>query len=437
MQIYNKGAEAKLVEMLGEMQDAHGEWTAVRFAFAELMEQYRSDYQIKIAINMMGDLLKSQEVSIFVCADNTIFLLCCNTPKQLIDKVIFQLRYLFMDDPLAYTLDGEENEAFCQVYALEQQYKEFAALARNKMLGGKRGQAAASAAAPASSHAPAATAGGSASSPRAKPAESPGLLRQVTEQIVRATPIKYFNAHSLANIERDLSNANITNVIRRQPVCAAIPDMMVRRVFDELYVNIAHLRQVLHVDMDLLSNRSLFKYLTELLDHRMLAMIKHDPARYLELPISLNLNIRTLLSDAFLEFDESVKPSVKVSIVVEIQASDVFDDMRAFVLARDQLQKLGYRVCLDGLSELSFLQIDREKLGFDLVKLQWNADMPGEQTPQSRKIAEAVRVCGANRIILTRCDNRKAVDYGQAMGVSLFQGRYLDKLMNPLSKIEN
>lgn len=422
MQIFDKGAEAKLVQTLAELREAPSPWSGVAFSFASLMEQYRNDYQIKIALNMLKDVLKNEDVTVFVCADRTVLMLCKNTPKQLIEKAIFQLRYLFMDDPLAYTSDGEENPAFCQTYPLASQFDAFTAIARGKMLGTR----------PKSGAAPVAPA-----SPAAKP-QGESLLKQVTRSIASASPLKFFTASNLATIERDLANADLSTVVRRQPVCAAIPDMMVRRVFDELYINIAHLRQVLHVDADLLSNRWLFKYLTELLDQRMLRMLRHDPMRYLELPVSLNLNIRTLMSDAFLEFDEFVKPSVKVSVVIEVQIADVFEDMRAFNLARETVQKLGYRICLDGLSDLSFVQVDRERLGFDLVKLQWNAEMPSDvQSGENRRIYDAVKAAGANRVILTRCDNRKAVDYGQAMGVSLFQGRYLDKLMNPMSKVEN
>jgi hypothetical protein len=40
-------------------------------------------------------------------------------------------------------------------------------------------------------------------------------------------------------------------------------------------------------------------------------------------------------------------------------------------------------------------------------------------------------------VILTRCDNKQAVEYGQALGITLFQGRYLDGLVNPKSSVKN
>lgn len=423
IKITTTGAEAKLVEKLSSLEGAG--WTAVYFAFDRLLEHYRSDYQIKIALNLLKDLLKDYEGHLFLCKDGTIFLLAQSVPKQLGDKVIFQLRYLFMDDPLAYSPDGEENREFCQVFDVEQDMELLLQRARQKMLQeGRAGRGLA--VVPGAPAAPAA------------PEKPASILTQVKELAKNAAPIKLFNATSLASIEKDLTRADLSIVMRRQPICAAIPDMTVRRVFDELYINIAHLRQMMKLDIDLLSNRWLFKYLTELLDERMLHMIRLAPTRYLEHPVSLNLNVRSLMSDFFYEFDASVNPSVKVSVVIEIQISDVFEDMRAFLIARDAVQKMGYRVCLDGLSDISFSQIDREALGFDLVKLQWNADIASDlQSAANKRVSEAIRRCGPNRVILTRCDNRKAVDYGQAMGVSLFQGRYLDKLMNPLAKVEN
>lgn len=426
MQLITVGAEVKLVEALAEIKEQASGWMGVYFAFSELLEQYRSEYQIKIAINMVKDLLKNDEGTLYLCKDSGLFIMTQNTPRQQLEKVVFQLRYLFMDDPLAYTSDGEENPEFSSMYDLSSEYEKFASLARAKMLDGKRGTQSRPLQAPRPSTKD------TVSSPPAS-----GFLQQV-KQIATGGSMRFLNATNLAHMERDLANADLTTVMRRQPVCAAIPDMMVRRVFDELYINITHLRQMMRVEADLLSNRWLFKYLTELLDYRVLHMIQKNPSRYMELPISLNLNVKTLMSDEFLEFDASIKPSVKVSVVVELQISDVFEDMRAFIMARNAVQKLGYRVCLDGLTDLSFTQVDREKLGFDLVKLQWNADIPSDlQTKENKKISDVIKACGPNRVILTRCDNRKAVDYGQALGISLFQGRYLDKLMNPLAKIEN
>ncbi len=415
MKTITQSAEAKIIEALSDIQEESGHWIAVAFAFSRLLEHYKSEYQQKISINLIKDVLGESEATIFVCDDATIYVLAHDVSKAVIDKMVFQLRYLFMDDPLAYNSEGEENPEFSMTYDLERQWPDFMQICKGRLT--QRIKSAGKATV--TEHVPKVA---------AEPKQTP---------VVSSGP-QFFNAASLSSIERDLTNADLSKVMRRQPICAAVPDTMVRRVLDEMYINIAHLRKVLGTEVDLLSNKWLFKYLTEILDDRMLALIQRSPSRFLESPVSLNLNIPTLLSNRFAEFDASIKPAVKVSIVVEIQLADVFADMSAFLTAKDHIQKLGYRVCLDGVTDLSFTQIDRKKLGFDLIKLQWNAQIESDlEKEENRELNDAIKECGVNRVILTRCDTRKAVDYGQAMGISLFQGRYLDGLMNPQSNVEN
>ena len=407
MFIATKDAEIKLTELAESIEHEATHWRVMQFHFSQLQEHYRSNYQIKIAVNLIMDLLRELQGGLFVLENFTLIVTAKGVTKTQIDKVIFQLRYLFADDPLAYGIEGEENPAFCDIYDLSVQYAEFMLMVRNSMNQKIRTQ----------------------QQERGK---------RVTEEMPVTAIETGFTPHMLASIERDLEKADLSRVLRRQPICAAVPNMTVRQVYDEFYINIQHLRQLLGTEANLLGNRCLFKYLTQVLDLKMLDMIRRGTGRYLEKPISLNLNVDTLLSDSFLEFNEAIKPAMKVSIVIEIQLEDVFGDMAAFMVARETVQKMGYRVCLDGLTPLTFTQVDRKKLGFDLMKLLWNADIEGElESEQNKELSDAVKRCGANRVILCRCDNRGAVDYGQAMGISLFQGRFLDHLIDPASKVEN
>ena len=57
MIIVQKSAELKLMELLGIIRDPAG-WQAVHFHLSDLLEQYQSEYQFKIAINLIHDLLK-------------------------------------------------------------------------------------------------------------------------------------------------------------------------------------------------------------------------------------------------------------------------------------------------------------------------------------------------------------------------------------------
>ncbi len=408
MIIVQKSSEIRLMELLGAIRDPAG-WQAVHFHLDELLEQYKSEYQIKIAINLIHDLLKGYEGGIYQMADGSIIAICNEVDRNILNKLIFQLRYLYMDDPLSYTEDGSENPYFCTTYDLRLRWQDFMDMCGSRMAFLVR-----------------------------KNSNTERSERD-TQQVADNTFSKGgFNVSRLANIEKDIERADIQKVLRRQPICVVLPDMSMRKVFDEMYIHIIHLRQLLKMDADLLSNRWLFKYFTQILDARMLKLIRQNLARYVESPVSLNLNVETLVSSRFTEFDAAIKPSAKVSIVIEIPVIDVFADIHAFHVARRDAQRLGYRICLDGLSTESFLMIGRENLGVDLVKIQWNADIESDlETKANKEIIKAISSFGSNRVILCRCDTKEAVQYGQALGISLFQGRYIDKVLSPDAKIEN
>jgi EAL domain-containing protein (putative c-di-GMP-specific phosphodiesterase class I) len=415
MNIVQKSAEIKLMELLGVIPDPAG-WQAVHFHLNALLEQYKSEYQFKIAVNLIHDLLKGYEGGIYQMVDNSIIVVCGELDRNVLNKLIFQLRYLYMDDPLSYHEDGGENKSFCTMYDLRVQWQEFMDMCGSRMALLVRKKSAPE----------------RGDSDTAQTTENSGNQRGST------AGKSDFNVLRMVSIERDLERSDLQRVMRRQPVCVVSPTMNVRRVFDEMYIHINHLRQFLKMDIDLFSNRWLFKYMTQLLDNRMLDLIRQNIARYTDSPISLNLNVETLISNRFAEFDALLKPSSKVSIVIEVPIMDVFADIHAFHMARRDVQRRGYRVCLDGLSAESFLMIDREKLGVDLVKVQWNADIESDlDTKENKAIVKAVRDFGSNRVILCRCDNKEAVQYGQALGISLFQGRYIDNLLTPNAKIEN
>lgn len=411
MQIFLKNSELKLMETLSALEEPAG-WHAVHFHLGQLMEEYKSEYQFNIAVNLIHDLLKGYDGGIFLLEDQSIITLCFGLERSIHNKIIFQLRYLYMDDPLSYSEDGKENPHFSTTYDLRTEWNEFWSLCSRRM----------------------------AVSARSKPA-APEQEPDVPERennLRRPRPSKSrLSAQSLARVERDLMYADLSRAVRRQAICASLPGIPMRHVLDELYINIAHLRQVLRSEVDFLSNRWLFKYLTQMLDQRMVEFIRANP-RYLDQPVSINLNVETLMSPWFAEFDAQLKPATKVSMVIEVPVIDVFANMEIFLVAKRQVQQQGYRVCLDGLTTHSFTQIDREKLGVDLMKLQWNADQESELgSLENRDLAASVRSCGTNRVILCRCDSKTAIDYGHAMGISLFQGRYIDGVINPNAKLEN
>ena len=238
-------------------------------------------------------------------------------------------------------------------------------------------------------------------------------------------------------MEGELGKINIAEAFRSQPICAA-KTLGFQPMFNEVYINIAALSELTTSHVNLTSNRSLFRYLTELLDQKMLEYLNKGGRKAMNGAVSINLNMETILSSHFSEFDKNIDAATKRNIVLELQASDVFADVGGFQAVKEHVQALGYRICIDGLTALTIRQIDRQSLGFDLAKMFWPADVKSDaRTREGTGLRDAIEKCGKNRVILARCDAADAIYYGQALGISLFQGRYIDSIVNPDSTIVN
>jgi hypothetical protein len=232
----------------------------------------------------------------------------------------------------------------------------------------------------------------------------------------------------LARIENALSRADLSNLVRRQFICRVDEQMVPEQVFSELFISIKDLRETMLPDINLTANRWLFQHLTTTLDRRMLSMLTKTDSISISGDISFNINVATVLSKEFQTFDDNIAAGRRGAMIIELQKEDIFCDLASFVFAREFVQEKGYKVCLDGLSVQTINLIDRERLGADLAKLIWHSDLVDGGEELHAKLRNLVRR-GQDRIVLCRCDNREAVDFGKSVGITLFQGRYIENLI--------
>lgn len=405
MRVITNNVEAKLVDFANGSRSSMGDNYVVHFRLSKLTETYKNDFHVKIAVNILNDIFRDDQGDILRLPNFDVFLLYKGSDKQLLSKAIFQLRYLFFDDPLANLPDGRENKEFCETYDLNFQWPQFSQLAAKLMS-------------------------------EAMQKELGQDIRMFDETEVDKVPVPRL----LLDAEKEISELRIESAIRKQPVCTIkdLINMQPKPLFHEIYINIPYLQRELQSRFRITGNKWLFYYLTQRLDEKVIDTISVNPENYLYMPISLNLNINTVLSKDFHTFCEIAK-DFKSQIVIELSVTDVFSDINAFMRVRELSQARNHKICLDGLNNDTFIHISRRKLGFDLAKLQWNADVKGdiESKKENFMLKEAVNECGANRLILCRCDDIHAIEYGHVLGINLFQGRFPDRLLHPESKIVN
>ncbi len=246
----------------------------------------------------------------------------------------------------------------------------------------------------------------------------------------KAPDLQPLNPRQLSELIDAIERADLSNMMRRQAICGLSADAPPQPMFRELYISIDQLRSIVMPGYNITADRWLFQHLTRTLDVRMLQLLSKNDDRAISASYSININVATLLSDRFLAFDSGLSAATRGTIVFELQPIDVFADLGAFIFARDFVKERGYRVCLDGVTNLTLPFVDRDRLGIDLVKIIWQQDaLAGSRDEHIRELRDFVAGFGRARTILCRCDSEAAIAVGRALGIGLFQGHHVDRLL--------
>lgn len=243
-----------------------------------------------------------------------------------------------------------------------------------------------------------------------------------------------FTPALLEQMESSLTNTDLSHLTKHQPVCAVVGRSPPLEVFSEIYVSLADLKKALCPQVDLFSAPWLLSRLLASLDICVLNNMAHHDSDAFKQNISINLTVKSILSDAFARFDASLSQTTKETILLELQLMDIFNDTESYLAARAFAMSKGYRICVDGVTvdSLPFLNLDA--IGGSFIKLIWHPELIAKAKDEN--FARLIRQHNPNRIILCRVDDKNAIEVGHSLGISLFQGYYIQKTMFQNPKLQ-
>lgn len=378
-----------LIEGLGERRQ---ERRATQIHLSRLRPHNRRDHHLRIAEMTFTSLVRRFEGQIFRMTNGDLVFICKDAGRGDIETVVDKLRYLFAEDPLTSAETDATSGAFFTWYDLGTDYEAFYTAVRRLL-------------------------------------DEAAVVRE--SAATTAGKLKPLDPKTLGLVEGALSNADVSTLLRRQPICAVMPGLDAPKpVLTELYVSIADLQQMIAPTIDLFSDRWLFQYLTQILDRRVLAYLSRARRTEFKERISINLNMATLLSPEFIAFDAELSRAECGTVAIELQSFDIIADMGAFHFICEFMRERGYRLCFDGITHLTLQFVDRQRLGLDLLKVYWSPDMADYlNSGRHAEMKQLVTRAGEGRIILCRCDTDEAIEVGQSLGISLFQGRHVDAML--------
>ncbi|TCS65134.1 EAL domain-containing protein [Varunaivibrio sulfuroxidans] len=412
-----KTSENLLLHYLRRLEKQPQGRSAVHVRLSGLRPMNRRERHIRAAVESFEALITSLRGQLFLLRNMDLFFLFKDEVRSDVETIVQKIKFLFSDDPL---LDEREtpDATFVEWYDLDRQFNEIVSMVEAWLPVDKAGVDTARK----TSAKEKPNKGASAAKPRGR-----GDVRaQLKARQQFGDPL---TPQGLARFEGALLRTDLSSLVRRQYICGVDKRMAPTPTFSELFISISDLRETMLPGVNLTSNRWLFQHLTESLDRRMLSLLSKADSIDISGEISFNVNISTLLTPEFMSFDDNISASRRGSMVLELQKVDIFADLGAFFFAREYVQERGYRLCLDGLTHHTLPMIDRARLGVDLVKVIWHPEFVDGGPRMHDRVAEMIEKAGPDKVIICRCDTREAVDFGKSVGVTLFQGRYIEQLI--------
>ncbi|OHC74909.1 MAG: hypothetical protein A3G18_01110 [Rhodospirillales bacterium RIFCSPLOWO2_12_FULL_58_28] len=394
--------ESLLLDRLFSMEDSRVGAYSIHLRLSELRPGNRKPHYIRIAKRSFEPVIAAFNATLFELSNCDLILLCVDVAIDEIDPAVAKVRALFSEDPLTAAEEGSIEDVFATWYDLSQDedYNNFVSLITDLT------------------------------------ADAEERLRKLAEEKavegarqMSGTPLAPAN---LADISKKMSETRISDLIQQQSAIKIEANGKGKLLFCEHFITMSGLQKRVAPDINLFGSTWLFQYLTETLDKRVLAVIGRRDFATMDVPMSLNLNLSTLLSKEFQLFHHNVGDNAH-KVVIEMQMVDICADIGAFAYARNMLQERGYRVLIDGVNPLSLQYFDPSVLEADFVKVSWGkeffSEVPGAHMLGIQDIVDRT---GKNRIILARIDNEKAVAWALSFGITRFQGYYIDTIVKAL-----
>lgn len=249
-----------------------------------------------------------------------------------------------------------------------------------------------------------------------------------TDASTSPVPGQPLDARSLATISEKLATCQITEYLQHQNALALGDGKAFSPLFREVFVAINELQHRLAPGFNLFSRPALFRYLTETLDGLVLKAVSSGLISGAGLPLSINLNIRSIRSAKFARF--VAERDRGFPLIVEVQVTDILAHPQAFAEASRILRDAGCRLLIDGVTPLSLAFFDAGSIPCDYLKIAWHApDVVVAVAARHNDLAARIKRIGAERIIFTRVETLDAVRAALQLGVKQLQGRFIDRLI--------
>ncbi len=233
----------------------------------------------------------------------------------------------------------------------------------------------------------------------------------------------------LSRIKDEIDKVDITPMLFNQPVYSIQQPGRPIVMFQEMYISVQVLEDTFCPGLSLTSRRWLFADLTEDLDTVVLRLLADPEERGRGKRISINVNLSTLASPRFVKFDAELPAERRSGVVLEINKTDIIENIGLYRELVPFLRQRGYRLLLDGLTLGNLSVIDLEGIDCDFAKLFWSGETQISAEELTPTVIGKLRNRREPLFVLARCDTAGSIRFAKEMGIRMVQGRLVDHMV--------
>lgn len=251
------------------------------------------------------------------------------------------------------------------------------------------------------------------------------MLSDESQSLVIEKPKRAIKAEEVDDIGEQLELIEISEIVKRQSILKFLPERKHQIMYQEFFVAVKDLNAQIGQNIDVMGNRWLFLYLSQILDKKTLNAFFASDIQVWPKYIGINLNLSSVYSKEFVNLAKNfLKKDQK--LIVEVQLMDVFNDIPLYFKVKELLHSGGHKLLIDSLNVSSLNMLDIKNLEPDLIKIFWEPLL--EDDLNNSRLKQVIQFMGVDNVILAKCDSNKALEWGLKYKLNSFQGPFIDML---------
>lgn len=229
----------------------------------------------------------------------------------------------------------------------------------------------------------------------------------------------------LKTFEELFLSVDMAPFLRSQAVCIVSEKGQPLTVGEEVFVSVPELKRSICPLLDIETDVWLYQRWCQKMDVAFLKALLKYP--FPKTTMHINLSVISVLSEEFKSFDKHLTGLERHNTAIEFALSDVMTHLKTYERILPVLKKRGYQIVLDKVLPKAYALLRKDILGADKVKLWWSAEFC--KTVADVMFLNRVKETGVSKLILGHADDKNALSVGQALGITHYQGYYIQKLL--------